>query len=442
MKGRAWIFFVARRWFAAKRESGGAASSLLAAAGIAIGVAALIVILGVMNGFQMGFVDAILEVSSFHVRISENRPGRADEDVLARLRSETGIRSVLPFIETRCLLVAPDGRIHPMALRVLPREASRLDPDLSPALHMNSPLFEGGGESRAGSDGEVELVIGSEIGRYLGLEAGDAAGLLTISAGGAEGVETRNVAVRIGALFKSGYFEYDYGLAYAPSDEVGLLFPPEANLFYTYGIKLEDRFADAELAGRLSSMYGLGQDRVQTWREYNRAFFGALRTEKAVMLLLVGLIFLVVGVNIYHAMRRTVAERMEEIAVLRAGGADSEELRFAFVLDGLAVGGGGALFGTVTGLLLAVNVNEVLAAAEAVMNGLAALVSALGGRGGVEDYRVFSPQYFYLMEVPVRVVFGETLFVAAIAIASAALAASVASRQVASLAPAEVLRYE
>ncbi|HRY73912.1 MAG TPA: ABC transporter permease, partial [Spirochaetia bacterium] len=173
----------------------------------------------------------------------------------------------------------------------------------------------------------------------------------------------------------------------------------------------------------------------------NRSFFGALRTEKTVMMLLVGLIFAVVGVNIYHAMRRSVAERMEDIALLKAVGGGAEEIRSAFVLDGLAIGGGGALAGLLLGLLVAVNVNEVFGLVEAAANAAAALWSRLSGLSG-GDFRVFSPQYFYLMEVPVRVLFPETLFVVAAAVASAAAAAGAAASRVASLEPAEVLRYE
>jgi lipoprotein-releasing system permease protein len=159
-------------------------------------------------------------------------------------------------------------------------------------------------------------------------------------------------------------------------------------------------------------------------------------------MLLVGLIFLVVGVNIFHSMRRAVAERSEDIAVLKAVGADAESIRLAFVLDGLAVGIIGAAAGLAVGLFVAVNVNEVLAFGEMVAEGVASLAARVAGIAAGGDYRVFSPQYFYLAEVPVRVLFPETFFIVAAAVGSSAAAASAAASKAAALAPAEVLRYE
>jgi len=147
-------------------------------------------------------------------------------------------------------------------------------------------------------------------------------------------------------------------------------------------------------------------------------------------------------VNIFHSMRRAVAEKTEDIAVLKAMGASPEELERVFVIDGLAIGAGGAFVGLVFGLLIAVNVNEVFALVEALVNGAAFLASRILGGLGMGDFRVFSPQYFYLLEVPVRVLFPETFFVTAAAIASAAGAAAAAARRVSSLMPAAVLRYE
>ncbi len=434
----AWIGFVSRRWFATRRESGGSASSLLAASGIAIGVAALVVVLGVMNGFQMGFIDSILQVSSFHVRVDDKRAGGIDSALVARIAAEPGVVSVLPFAETRCLLSSRDGRTFPLTLRAIPDDSEKRDPGMMSALGIegrkpDAPWYGGGG-----------LILGAELARYLDLAPGSEAQILVVSAGGEEGVEARSVKVRIDGLFRSGYFDFDFGMAILPfSSSVGAsIFPAKAIERYTYGIKLRDRNSDDAFSARLLSDLGLGPDRVEDWRDYDRAFFGALRTEKTVMMLLIGLIFLVVGVNIFHSMRRAVAERTEDIAVLKAMGADSEQLRRIFVLDGLAIGTGGAVVGLVIGLLIAVNVNEVFSIVETIVNGAVDLAARMLGSFGGSDFRIFSPQYFYLMEVPVRVLFPETFFVTAAAIASAAAAATSAAGRVSGLAPAEVLRYE
>jgi lipoprotein-releasing system permease protein len=434
MAGGAWIGFVSRRWFSARRESGGSASSFLAASGIAIGVAALVVVLGVMNGFQLGFIDSILEISSFHLRIDAE--GKSpDEALMARIVAEPGVRSVLPFSETRCLLSSSDGRAFPLSLRIMPDDTGKRDPSLFGALGIENPgsWKQGGG-----------LVLGAELARYLQIKPGAFVDILVVQAGGEEGVEAKYLKLRVEGLFRSGYYDFDFGMAVLPSSSpaVSTIFPEGKPRRLTYGVKLIDRFSDRAMADRVQSDLGLASDRIEDWRDYNRAFFGALRTEKTVMMVLIGLIFLVVGVNIFHAMRRTVAEKTEDIAVLKAMGASSGDLRRVFIMDGLAIGSGGALVGLAFGLLLAVNINEVFALVEALVNGAAFLVSRLAGGFSGGDFQVFSPRYFYLLEVPVRVLFPETFFVTAAAIASAAAAAAAAAGRVSRLAPAAVLRYE
>jgi len=436
MKLELWIGFVSRRWFSARRESGGSAASVLAAAGIGVGVAALVVVLGVMNGFQLGFIESILEVSSFHVLVEDERAGPPDASLISRLGEERGVLSVLPFSESRCLIAAPDGRVMPLSVRSLPNDAAEIDPRMARAIGLEGPLFG------ARIEGDPGIVLGSELARYLGLTVGSRVELIAVYGSGEEGAVSRTARLRVERVFRSGYYDFDFGLAFMSFEDRASAFPSAGPVLYSYGIKLRDRFADAPFVARLSQGYGLGPGRVQGWREYNRAFFGALRTEKTVMMILVGLIFAVVGVNIYHAMRRAVAEKTEDIAVLRATGASPEAVRRAFVLDGLAVGAAGAAAGLIVGLLIAVNVNEVFAIAEAVVNGLSYAASRLTRAGASGNFRVFSPQYFYLMEVPVRVLFPETFFVAAAAVAAAGGAAAAASARVSRLSPLEALRDE
>jgi len=434
MKIPRWIGFVAGRWFAMRKESGGSASSVLATAAIAIGVATLIVVLGVMNGFQLSFIDSILDVSSFHVRVESES---LDEALASNLAAQKGVASVLPFTETRSLITSKDGRSFPLTLRAIPSDAGKRDPRMIESLH-----FENSG-MKEGPTGEG-IVLGAELARYMDLQPGSQVELLVVSSGGEEGVEAKTVHVRVDGIFRSGYYDFDFGMALMSfsSAAAASIFPQDRAQRYVYGVKLSDRYADRAFCERIKSELGLGSDRVESWRDYNRAFFGALRTEKTVMMLLIGLVFLVVGVNIFHSMRRAVAERTEDIAVLKAMGAGPDELKRVFTLNGLAIGTGGALVGLVLGLLIAVNVNEVFSLVEEVVNGASYLWSRIAGNFSGDEFRVFSPQYFYLMEVPVRVLFPETFLVVAAAIASAAAAAASASRRIAHLAPAEVLHYE
>jgi lipoprotein-releasing system permease protein len=442
MSARRWIGFVSLRWFATKRDSGGSISAVLAAAGIAIGVTALVLVIGVMNGFQLGYIDSVLEVSSFHLRIDDPRRVGAsissaiDESAAARISAVPGVSSVVPFVETRCLISSRAGRAYPLSLRAIPDDSWRKDPGMMRTLGFVES------DSASAWPGRGGIFLGAELAHYLDMVPGDEIDILVVSAGGDEGVEARTIRMRIDGLFRSKYFDFDFGMAVVPFSSAMPLFPSGSDQSVIYGIKLANRYADGRASSRIAGELGLERDRVESWRDYNRAFFGALRTEKTVMMLLIGLIFLVVGVNIFHSMRRAVAEKTEDIAVLKAMGASPEEIGRVFMLDGLAIGAGGALVGLSLGLLLAVNVNELFAVIEAVVNFMASTAARVAGGLGGDEFRFFSPKYFYLMEVPVRVLYPETLFVTAAAIAAAVTAAAAAARRISGLAPAEVLRYE
>ncbi len=349
------------------------------------------------------------------------------------------MESVLPFAETRCLITSRDGLTFPLAVRAIPDDAQRRDPGMMGALDIEAATrTRPRGAATEGSSSGPSWRATSSCARLRG-------GLLVVSAGGEEGVEARTVKVRVGGTFRSGYYDFDFGMAILPfsSGAGASIFPPSelvedcstgsSSRTCTPTPVLPRGFETILASARIGSRAGA----ITTG-----LFFGALRTEKTVMMLLIGLIFLVVGVNIFHSMRRAVAERDRGYRRLEGDGSRPLGAQARFILDGLVIGAGGAIVGLILGLLVAMNVNEVFALVEAVVNAVAGLAYRMLGTSAEADFRVFSPQYFYLLEVPVRVLFPETFFVTAGAIASAAGAAASAASRISDLAPAEVLRYE
>jgi lipoprotein-releasing system permease protein len=430
VKSSSWIRLLAKRWFLTGRNGRLPALSVLPAAGMAVGVAALIVVLGVMNGFQGGYIDSILEVSSFHIRI-EGSPGEDPLAVSGRLASAKGVRSALPFRDLRCLCSSATHSATIVSLRSLPADAFTRDPGMAAALGLSGRSMPGTGR----------VILGSELARSLDVAVGDTITLLGVVTDPDEGAATKTVSVRVEALFRSGYFEFDSRLVladFSTSERMAVSLPGGK---VSYGVKLDDRYADARAMAAIAMESGIAPARMQSWRAFNRAFFGALRTEKTVMMLLVGLIFLVVGVNIHHAMRRNVAQRTVEIAVLRAMGGRASDIAFVFLLEGLAVGLAGAALGLAAGLAIVYNINGIFELAASVAGWFMGIVASLtGAQAG--DYRIFSPQYFYIIDVPVRVSFAESAFIAFAAIASSAFAAGSAASRLSRLDPAQVLRYE
>jgi lipoprotein-releasing system permease protein len=256
-----WIGFVSIRWFGASRENGGSASSLLAASGIAIGVAALVVVLGVMNGFQLGYINSILDVSSFHVRVDDERvfsgtpSAGPDEALISHIAAESGAASVVPFVETRCLISSNGGRPFPLVVRAMPEDAPKRDPEMMKALGMEATLPMEAWPGRGG------IFLGAELARYLDVKPGSDVDLLVVS-GGTEGIEAKTIKMRIGGLFRSGYYDFDFGMAVMPFSAANSIFPSGEPVQFVYGVKLRDRNTDALFCERLRADLGLGPDRV------------------------------------------------------------------------------------------------------------------------------------------------------------------------------------
>jgi lipoprotein-releasing system permease protein len=429
-----WIGFVAGRYVTKGRRN--SPTPVFSVLGIATGVLALIIIIAVMNGFQLGFIESILEMSSCHVRIEGLKP---DAGILNELRAAPDVLSVLPFEEINVLLRGRSSGLRGALIRGVPPDALTLDPGLASKLDMEDGFFD--------LEDPSGIVLGSELARHLLVNSGDEISLLSITGGIRE--EESNRAYRVTGIFRSGFYEYDLGWAFINIDAATGLAGEAAQT--VIGIKLKNRWQDKiaiEKIKEVVALQGSGDSPVsiRSWRDYNRSFFGALRTEKLMMFILVGLIFIVVGLNIFQAQRRVVLERREEIGLLRALGSSSTQVRLVFVWDGFIIGLAGAMLGLVPGLLIAYNIQAFFSLLEGAVNFCINIFNSLfgfiGGYAGNDKFAVFSTQIFYLKEIPSRVILREVVLIFFFGFFSALLAAWFASGKVSATKPAEVLRYE
>ncbi len=423
--------FAAARWGFSSRRRMSLRRATLAAAGIAAGVAALIIVIGVMGGLQKGYIDSILEISSFHLRISS--PGPIDDSAMTALRSIKGLRSALRFKETQVLAIGPSGTTMSLSLRAFEPDSESFDPGLAAALGLSE------GEKLPQPKG---LSLGKEAAAALGADPGSTIRLFGMKQTEDEGVVPIALEMGVQSLFDSGYYEFDSTMAFLSYEEGKTIEQLFDSSDWTVGIKLDKRFDDQRMIAAISAALGQGERKIVSWREYNRSFFGALRTEKTVMMLLVSLIFVVVGINIFHSMKRNIAGKMADIAVIKSFGASDADVRSIFLLDGLWVGVGGALAGAALGLLAAYNVNPIVEAFSSFLKAAAALLRwmGIGGPGG--NYRLFSPAHYYIDRIPVSISGGELIFIVALAVASTGIAAFAAARRVSAASPSEVFRNE
>ncbi|HUX12288.1 MAG TPA: ABC transporter permease [Spirochaetia bacterium] len=439
-----WIFYVSRRYLRTRRREKGHTASVLSVAGIAAGVMTLIVVLAVMNGFQLTTIRSILEVNSYHLRVTVTDDNGVDGALLAKLRGVPGVTAVVPFVDVQTVAQGYFSAIQAISLRGVPKDALAMDPSLVESLKILA------GEFDLSTPGNV--VLGSELARSLGLRVGDEVTLLSVVAASANPALQSSASgesrprFRLVGIFRTGFYDYDLSWGFVSIGDALHDFGTAGPV--VYGVKLRNRFADQAAERRIRDALpatDAGRVQIESWRQYNKAIFGALDVEKTTMMLLVGLIFLVVGVNIYQSLRRSVYERTEDIGVMRATGAPPWAIQLIFIFDGFYIGFLGSAIGTVVGLFLSVNINGVFAAAESVVNGALALGGpALQGFVGMRagEFSIFSPSYFYLSAVPVKVVFGEVYSIFLFAVLSATIAGVFAARRATRIKPAYVLRYE
>jgi len=427
---KSWILFVASRYIFKGRSS----SPVLSVLGIAVGVLALIVIIAVMNGFQLGFIESIIDVSSYHIRaenFDEQKAGELQEILL----SVPGVVTAVPFKEFQALARGHEANQQAVLVRGLKDNTLDIDKSMGSKLTFEEGYFN--------IKNSRSVLLGAELAARMGLYTGDTITLFSITGLFSSSDEGNYNDYTVTGIFRSGYYEYDFSWAFINIDSESFI---ENESDIKMGVKISNRFHDRyvleQIRKKLTDYKGV---KLSSWRDYNSSFFGALRTEKLLMFILVGLIFIVVGLNIFQAQRRSVLQRSEEIGLLRAVGGNEKAVQLIFIIDGAVIGFAGALIGLLLGLAIALNINQFFTSVEYLVNSFLGIIKDILAALGMEfsqDFEVFSTQIFYIKETPSRILPLEVLFIFIFGFLSALAAGWIASRKIAKIQPAEVLRYE
>lgn len=384
--------------------------TLLSVAGVAAGVGTLVIALAMNTGFRQTLQDRLLGVTA-HVNLT--RPGAggvSDYRALAEKLSKTpGVRAVAPAVYQTVLLSA-GGRARGIVLKGIDPELERRSNE---ALHR---LVSGTTEFAAGSDGIEAILLGRILCEELKLRAGDYV-TLTSPQGRLTpfGMQPRTRRFRVSGVFDSGFFDYDANWAFVTlAAAQGLAGTGELVSVLEFRIQRVDQAG--AMAKTLLQRAGQGYS-ATTWTDENRALFRALRLEKLVTAIFIGLITFVAGLNILVVLAMTVTEKARDIAVLMAMGARREQVRDIFILQGLAVGALGTLLGLVVGYALA---------------------------WAADSYRLIplDPQVYAVPYVPFHANGFDALWITAAALAISVAATFIPARAAAGILPVEILRYE
>jgi len=383
--------------------------------GIALGVAALIIVLSVMNGFQREVRDRMLSVVS-HIEIyaqdSAALPDAAQ--TLLQARENAQVVGAAPFIAAQALLARGEDMRG-----VLVRG---IDPVLEPEVtELGNP------EQRAALQrlqaGKFGVVLGSELARVLGVRVGDPVTLIAPSGQlTPAGVVPRLKQMEVLGTFDSGHFEYDSTLALVHWEDAARIFRLEGPSGVR--LKLRDLHQARAVAAELQAAMGTGVY-VRDWSQQNRTWFAAVQVEKRMMFIILTLIVAVAAFNLVSTLVMTVTDKRADIAILRTLGASPASIMGIFVVQGAMVGVIGTLTGLLLGLGVALHIDVIVPAIE----------HALGAS--------FLPKDIYLISrMPSEPQAGDIVPIAIISLVLSFVATIYPSWRASQVNPAEALRYE
>ena len=420
---QSWSFYIAGRYLLTNSGRKGHLGNLLAVLGLTIGILTLITVLTVMNGFQQGFITSINEVYSYHIRVEE--PTVSPEEFRREVAGISNISHMVPFADYQAILTSPGGFSSGIQIRMIDEKAALEDKGFMEQITMPRGEFS--------FSGEKTILLGADLARSVNALTGDKVTLTFLNIHGGN-ASLQNRTYTVGGVFRTGYYEYDRNLAFASLDS---LVEEQGAADLVYGIKLKRHFWDLPVMDKLKDLSGISASRIVSWRTYNSAFFNALKIEKTFMLLIVGLIFIVVAVNIYHSMKRSVRERLEELALLKAIGGTPGQIRKIFFFQGLFIGLCGCLSGTVLGILISLHINGIMDFFVYIVDLVRLGWYTITGKG--ESYRA---SLFYFTDIPVYLMVKDLIIINAAALISILIAAAGSIRTYASVNPAEIFRNE
>ena len=383
--------------------------------GIMLGVATLIIVMAVMNGFRAELLSRILGIDGHLIVKPVDSPLHDYDSLASRFEAVDGVKYAIPLVEGQTLATGRTGAGTGALVRGV-RESDIVKLELV-AGEVRQGTFEG-------FDAAEGLAVGARMAGNLGLGVGDA--LTLVSPEGditPFGSTPRVKAYPIVAIFEIGMSEYDSTIVFLPLAEAQLYFNLEGTV-QTIEIFANDpdnvdalRAPIEEAAAR--------QVFVTDWRQRNRTFFSALQVERNVMFMILTLIVLVAALNIISGLIMLVKDKGHDIAILRTMGATRGSILRIFLMTGAAIGVVGTLAGVLLGIVVCLNVESIRQ-----------FFSWLSGT------TLFNPELYFLSRLPAKMDPGETVSVVAMAIVLSFIATLFPAWRAARLDPVEALRYE
>jgi lipoprotein-releasing system permease protein len=399
---------------ARKSESFVSVISAFSFLGIMLGVATLIIVMSVMNGFRAELTDRVLGLNGHMNVVSKNGTMSTYDDWVDILQGSDGVTAVLPQIEKQALF-SVSGASTGVMVRGLSADTFQSKPIL------NESIIQGDMSAFNAGNG---VVIGRELARKYRLGIGDEIVLLSPQGKASPfGTLPRSRRFEVSAIFDVEMYEYNQGFVFMPLTAAQQFFNLP-NAVNTIEIFTKDPFQTAtyinDIIERLPSSL-----QIYDWRQSNGSFFNALQVERNVMFLILTLIILVAAFNIVSSMIMLVKDKAKDIAILRTIGATRRSMLKIFILTGGMIGIAGTFAGAALGIGFAMNIETIRRALEAMT--------------GTE---LFAAEIYFLTQLPAQINWMEVTSVIVMALVISLLATLYPAWRAARLDPVEVLRYE
>jgi lipoprotein-releasing system permease protein len=413
----AYEFMIGLRYTRAKRRNHFISFiSLISLLGITLGMTALITVMSVMNGFHKEVRARILGVAS-HVQIGSFQGSVTDwQDLAAVAMKQPQVAAAAPYVDAQGML-SYQQVVRGVSVRGILPDTENKVADFANRMVM--------GEFNQLQAGEFGMVIGLELARSLGAYPGDK--ITLISPQGQvtpAGILPRMKQFTVVGVFEAGHFEYDSGLALIHLADAQKLYRMAPNEVSGVRLKLHDLFQAPQvvrnLVNQLTANYYLTD-----WTQQHANYFRAIQIEKRMLSLILALIIAVAAFNIVSTLVMAVTDKQSDIAILRTLGASPGSIMKIFIVQGTMIGLLGTLLGLLGGILLAVNVGDLVAWIE-----------------GLFNIQFLSQEVYYISKIPSEPQLADIVTVALVSFVLTLLATLYPSYRASKVNPAEALRYE